>query len=562
MLFSNMRFFLPFLICLLIAMAMVLISFVVKKQYFDLFSRGDNFSISNINRLSFTLKPFLLILALIFIFFALLDPRWGNRSVNVSLEGIDIVFVMDISRSMATKDVLPDRLGNAKLLAKRLAGYLVGNRIALTAFAGFAFNVLPLSLDIEALSSFLEELNFDMIDLQGTNLEDAIRKALELFDFNTLTHRSIVIFTDGEDMEFSPLKQAKEAKKKGVVIFTVGIGTPEGQMIPIYDENGNIIDYLKENGKVVVSKLNENLLNSISKETGGAFFYGNEENIVRLAQRLNEIKKSKFGSSLYSFMEPSFQYFLSVAVFLLIVYILLSGGKMRIFSSGRKLLVVSLLFLLFSIDGGYASQATKGVREYRRGNFDKALDYFQEAHIRDPDNEKLIFNLGNTYYRLGKFDEALNFYEKINNSKSRLVRERAVYNSGNASLENQDYERAIKSYKEILLNGDPDSKIYKKALLNFLYAKEKMKKENQNEKTGKNQNSRQDKKNENKIEKNENSSSQGSSSSSSASVTKQPQKLSRSDVENLLDLIQDEEKKHLAGKKEARIGQFPPKKSW
>ncbi len=291
------------LIFVSIITAIIIYSYFRKKNLINkLFSKSQqNLLLSNLSQPARAVKIISLILALFFICFAVLDPRWGTKSVQATIEGIDVVFVLDISKSMTTPDVVPNRLEVSKKLSSQLMSLLLGNRIGITAFAGYAFNIIPLTTDINASSVFLNELTTDMIDVQGTNLEDAIKKAMELFEKDTLTHKAIVIFTDGEDYEFSPLNQVQLAKEKGITIFTVGIGTPNGGQIPLYDDKGNIIDYLKKDGKTVTSRLNEALLTKISEETKGFYISGNENSMISLAKRLDEIKKSRFGSNIYEF---------------------------------------------------------------------------------------------------------------------------------------------------------------------------------------------------------------------------------------------------------------------
>jgi hypothetical protein len=559
MFFANARILWILLIFLAISVFLVLATFFIKKLFLKSIFQKEGHPLSDINFFTYNLKIVIFLISLIFISISLLDPRWGNKSLNVDLEGIDLVVAMDISRSMLTKDVMPDRLYKAKNLASKLCAYLVGNRVGLTAFAGYAFNMLPLTTDIDALYSFINELSTEMIDVQGTNLEDAIKKALELFDYNALTHKAIVIFTDGEDYEFSPVKQAKEAARKGVKIFTVGIGTPNGQMIPVYDENGNVVDYLKKEGKIVTSRLDENLLRLVAKETEGEYFYGSDENISALARKIDEIKKTKFSNQIYDFLEPQYQYFLAIALLLLLIYLFLPEKKVKFnFKGWIKLIFISTIISLLN-ENIYASLASRGVAEYRKGNYEKALELFQKAFLKDEKNEKLIFNQGNTYYKLNRMDEAKSSFKKLINSKNKIVKEKSIYNLGTTYIDKNEYQKAIETYKDILLNGDKESEIYKKTLWNFLYAKQMLNQTNQN-----NQKEEQNKEKENREKNNnkqENHSQKNSSSSQSASSVA-PQKLSQNEVENLLNLIQEEEKKHIGRKEKAKALRYYPRNEW
>lgn len=540
----------------IILSALILFSYFYRKALFDqLFSRSQkDFILSNFNPLARFIRTIMLLAALLFVSFSLLDPRWGTKSLQADIEGIDVVFIMDISRSMITPDVQPDRLSNARKLSGQLMSLLLGNRIGITAFAGYAFNVVPLTTDVNAATIFLNELSPDMIDVQGTNLEDALKKALELFDKDALTHKAIVLFTDGEDYEFSPLSQVEAAKNRGISIFTVGIGTPNGGQIPLFDQRGNLVDYLKKDGKVVTSKLNDALLSKIASETHGIFVYGNDNSIITLAKKLDEIKKSRFGNNLFEFMEPQFQYFLLFGLLCLFIALLLPERRIRI---SAPLVLLCLLFINGN-NGLYASDASKATSEYRKGKYEEALQNFQKAIIKKPDNEKLRYNEGNTLYQLQKYNEAATSYLGLTNSKDPQIRDRALFNLGNSYLDKQEAGNAIEAYRQILENGDTKNPIYRKALKNFLYAKQQQKNQNQNQQQNKNQNSSSDnKQNQDKQNQNRN---KNEDEKNQANAQQKP--ISPSDVENLLNLIEEEEKKHLSKKERDKTIRNYPRNEW
>ncbi len=553
MLFAKIDYFIIFLLSLIFAVLLVIISTFVKYKFLKHFSKNNSFITYEINRLFYNLRPIILIMALFFTFISLLDPRWRNKSSYGTMEGIDVVMVFDISRSMLTKDVFPDRLTEAKNIGNKILSKLVGNRIGITAFAGFAFNVLPLTTDLEAVSTFINELSTEMIDIQGSNLEDAIKKALSLFEENTLTHKAMIIITDGEDYEFSPLKSAKIAKEKGIIIFTVGIGTPNGGNIPIYDNNGNIIDYLKKDGKVVVSQLNEKMLQQIAEETKGSYF--NSKDIEKLLSKIDQIKKTKFGLSKYEYLEPQYQYFLFIALLFLLIYLYLPVQKVNFFSMKKVLIIITTLLILNNYS--FADLKTKGVKEYKKENYEEALNYFQKAQLKEQKNEKLHYNIGNTYYKLGNYEDSEKYYNRVLKSKNIKLANRSTYNLGNLYLEKNEIDKAIEKYKEVLSTEDPKSELYKKALLNLLYAKQKLQENSkQNQKQDKNQ-----QQNSSEKDKNSQSSKENSSNSSSYSSQNEIDQKPR-DIENLLNLIKEEEKKYM-GKKEKRkaIG-INPKNEW
>jgi len=535
---------------------MLIISIIIKSRLIGkAFDTGQkNLLFSNLSTSGRTIKIASLLIGLFFICFSLLDPRWGSKSLKASIEGIDIVLAMDVSRSMLTPDVYPSRLENAKKLSLQLMSLLIGNRIGITAFAGFAFNVIPLTTDYDAASVFLNDLSPDMIDVQGTNLEDAIKKALELFEKEALTHKAIVIFTDGEDYEFNPLNQIKEARDKGIAIFTIGIGTPVGGQIPLYDERGNIVDYLKKDGQIVTSHLNETMLRKIAMETGGTYFNGNQNAMIELSHKLDEIKKSPFGTQTFDWLEPQFQYFLLIGILFLLIALLMP--ERRIASLKNLFHFIILTFLIFS-NKLYASDASRGTKEYRKGNYEEALKLFQKSIVKNPKEERLRFNEGNSLYQLQKLDEALKSFSILTNSRNKEIENKALYNLGNTFLEKQDYNSAINAYKKILQNEDIRNPIYQKALQNLLYAKQQLRQQqssmnNQQKKDDKNKNESR----ENKDEKNNNK----NQAQDQEQIQQKP--LSPSETENLLNVIAEEEKKHLGEKQKVKGRIFYPKNEW
>ncbi len=405
--------------------------------------------------------------------FSALDPRWGTKSSVNPVEGIDVVFVMDISRSMLASHPgpgSPDRLTAARKYASHLMGLLDGNRIGMTAFAGFAFNVIPLTTDTAAASLFLNELSTDMIDVQGSNLEDALRKALELFEKEALTHRAVVMFTDGEDTEFEPMSQARIARERGVPVFTVWLGGPDGGWIPLTGADGRTADYLKKNGQIVTSRPNPELLRRISAETGGHSFRAEEASVLEIARRLDSIRKTRFGSNVYEYMEPQYQYFLLLAVICLVLSLFLPERGFR------KKLLGSVLAAGALIGAGipgplHASEASRGVGEYRRGKYENALESFRKAAVRDPKNEKLKFNEGASLFRLRRPEESAAAFSGLTNSRDRAVREKSLYNFGVASHETGRREDASDAYRRLLQSLSPESPLYEKTVRNLLYLK-------------------------------------------------------------------------------------------
>ncbi|MCF6158225.1 MAG: VWA domain-containing protein [wastewater metagenome] len=213
----------------------------------------------------------LMIAGMLFLIFTLIEPKWGYRWEEVERKGIDIVVAIDTSRSMLADDVKPNRLEVAKREVEDLLNVLEGDRIGLVAFAGSAFTYCPLTSDYGAFRLFLSDINTNIIPLGGTAITEAIRNGISTFEANQKNHKVMILITDGENHEGDPLRAAAEAKKQGIVIYTVGAGRKDGSYIKIKDESGREV-LLKDNqGLVVKSRLDEITLHKIALETGGLY---------------------------------------------------------------------------------------------------------------------------------------------------------------------------------------------------------------------------------------------------------------------------------------------------
>jgi Ca-activated chloride channel family protein len=215
------------------------------------------------------LRSACLLAALILLILALAGPRWGSHYQEVSQKGVDIMIVLDVSRSMLVEDVEPDRLERAKREISDFVRVVQGDRVGLVAFAGAAFTQCPLTLDYGALAMFLTALSPDMVPVPGTDLAAALQTAMSSFDSTSETDRVILLITDGEDNENQGLQAAREAAKKGIKIFVFGIGDPSGGPIPSANGKGG---FKKDaEGQLILSKLNEEGLKEIASSTGGTY---------------------------------------------------------------------------------------------------------------------------------------------------------------------------------------------------------------------------------------------------------------------------------------------------
>ncbi|RXM46205.1 VWA domain-containing protein [Flavobacterium sp. YO64] len=275
------------------------------------------------------LKISILLLALAFLIIGLVNPKIGTKMETVKREGIDIVFAVDVSRSMLAEDVAPNRLDKSKQLVSQIINSLGNDRIGIVAYAGSAFPVLPITSDYSVAKMFLQSMSPDMVSSQGTSLDEAIRLSAKYFDEKSKTSKLLILISDGEDHSEGASLAAEEANKIGMKIITVGVGTEKGGTIPL-KENGVVRSYQKDqNGETVITKLNQEGLKTIAKATKGGYVYGGntKEVLEYIKNALNNIQKTEFESTQMADFQSQFQWFIGFAFLLLFVDIFLLERK-------------------------------------------------------------------------------------------------------------------------------------------------------------------------------------------------------------------------------------------
>ncbi|MEG8946879.1 VWA domain-containing protein [Rosettibacter firmus] len=275
------------------------------------------------------IKFSLFIVSLLLILIALAKPQIGTKIEEVKQIGIDVYILLDVSKSMLAEDIKPSRLEKAKYEISKLIQRLKGDRIGLIVFAGDAYVQIPLTSDYSAANLFLNAVDVNSVPQPGTAIASAIQLALKSFRYDTNTKKAIVIITDGEDHEGDIDAAIEEANSKGIVIYAIGLGSPAGTPIPIYD-NGNKIGYKKDNqGNIVLTKLDENILREITSKCNGKYYRGTntEDELDAIYNDLAKIEKSEFGSKRITEYEDRFYYFLFPAIILLIVDFFITSNK-------------------------------------------------------------------------------------------------------------------------------------------------------------------------------------------------------------------------------------------
>jgi Ca-activated chloride channel homolog len=272
-------------------------------------------------------KSLLLILAAIVLPLALANPQVGTRIEEVKQEGIDLFIALDVSRSMLAEDVTPNRLEKAKYELHNLINRLSGDRIGLIVFSGEAYTQFPLTIDYGAADLFLDVITVESVSTPGTAIGSSIGQALKSFDFDHPSTKALVIITDGENNSGDAVEAAKDAAGKGVRIYTIGMGSPAGAPIPVYDGNGRQMDFKRDrSGAVVLTKLDDTGLQEIAAIGKGKYFRAtNSQNeLDAIYKDINALEKHEIGVKTFTEFDDKFQYFLFMAFLVLLIEAILS----------------------------------------------------------------------------------------------------------------------------------------------------------------------------------------------------------------------------------------------
>ncbi|MBI4753104.1 VWA domain-containing protein [Candidatus Desantisbacteria bacterium] len=277
----------------------------------------------------FYIKKGLFYSGLFFLIIAMAQPQWGKKEKILSKAGIDIALCFDVSKSMLAKDLKPNRLSNAMASLNLLIDQLVGNRLALVAFAGTSFVECPLTSDMNAIKLFLDSIKCDLIQVPGTNIGEAIDTSVQALG-KSRNSKAIILITDGEDLYGKARTAAKKAKSKGIRIYPIGIGTNMGEPVPEIDGNGNEVGVKRdEKGEIVISRLDSALLNWIARKTGGkAFFVGDKgSTLPGLMTAIALLPKQGIKNSFTTTNNDQFQIFLFLSIVCFAVEFVLSTRR-------------------------------------------------------------------------------------------------------------------------------------------------------------------------------------------------------------------------------------------
>lgn len=461
----------------------------------------------DVSKMRPVVKFWMLLAAMALIIVMMARPQMGTRISHEKRTGIESIIAMDISNSMLAEDVTPSRLDRTKMMVENLVDNFTDDKIGLIVFAGDAFVQLPITSDYVSAKMFLSEIEPSLIATQGTDIATAINMAANSFTQQQGVGKAIIVITDGEDHEGGALEAAKAAKKKGMRVYVLGVGSDKGAPIPL--GNG---DYMKDRtGNTVMTKLNEEMCRQIAEAGGGAYIHvDNNTNAQRqLDSELAKLSKKEMQSTIYSDYDEQFQAFGIIAIILLILEICILESKnpiaRRLNIFGRKQRTTTLIVALLVASASFAQNdrryITQGNKLFRSGQFDKAEVAYRKAIEKNPRNPQAHYNLGNSLMAQKKDSAAVQSFQKSTELETSKIRKAmAFHNMGVVCQQHKMYGEAIEAYKNSLrLNPKDDATRYNLELCKRQQRNQKNQdKQDQNKQKDKNGNDQKDEKQKNK----------------------------------------------------------------
>jgi Ca-activated chloride channel family protein len=262
---------------------------------------------------------------------AVANPQIGTKLEEIKREGVDIIIALDVSNSMMAEDFKPNRLERAKRAIEKLVENLKSDRIGIVVFAGNAFIQLPITSDYSAAKLYTSSINTKTVPTQGTALGTAIEKCISALEHDDSNNKAIIVISDGENHEDDPLGAAKKAAKKGILIHTIGMGSPKGSPIPIYNGKNKVGYKSDKSGTTVVSKLDENMLKEIASVGQGVYVRATNSStgLRSIFDEINRMEKKEYEAKQYTDYEDRFQPFISLALLILLIEFILSETKSK-----------------------------------------------------------------------------------------------------------------------------------------------------------------------------------------------------------------------------------------
>jgi Ca-activated chloride channel family protein len=393
----------------------------------------------------------LLVLSVGLLIFTLARPMWGFAWEEATQRGLDIIVAIDTSRSMLAEDLAPNRLTRAKLGALDLMALAKNDRLGLVAFAGTAFLQCPLTLDEEAFRQSVEALEVGIIPQGGSAIGEAIDVAAKAFKEGD-NHKILILLTDGEDHETGAIEAAERGARSGLKIFTVGVGTPNGELLREPDDSGSLRYVKDDEGNVVKSRLNETLLTQLATASDGFYLaMSGSQTMEMLYQRgLAPLPQGELSTKLVRRYQERFQWPLGIAILLLMIELFLPDRKKvrePAAPSGQTpqraplARAAAVLMALCVAVPGFASTG-KALQAYEKGDFEAAEKEYLRLLEKRPNDHRLAYNAGAAAYQASRFGEAAGHFASALTSPDLELQERAYYNLGNTFFRLGDREQA------------------------------------------------------------------------------------------------------------------------
>lgn len=484
-------------------------------------------------------KFILLEVILTLLIIMLARPQMGTSISHEKRIGIETIIALDVSNSMLAQDVEPSRLDRSKMMIENLVDNFKDDKVGLIVFAGDAFVQLPITSDYVSAKMFLSDISPAMIATQGTDIARAIDMAMHSFTQQKGIGKAIIVITDGENHEGGAVEAANAARKDGMRVYVLGVGSTKGSPIPIPGSG----DYMKDNsGSTVMSALNEDMCRQIAKAGGGAYIHvdNNVNAQDQLNSELDKLARKETSSVIYSDYDEQFQAFGVIALVLLIVETCILDKKNRVFRrfrlfSAKKKNVTFVLLAIFCCSTALAQSDRQYIREgnrkFQAGNYLKAEVDYRKALEKNSRNPQAEFNLGNALLAQQKDSAAIVAYERAAKIETNPRRKAMSYhNIGVICQGHRLFGEAIEAYKNALrLNPKDDETRY-----NLELCKRQLKQQRKKPQKNKKNNSGKNQKNQNN--KNDKQKQQQNKSQSS------PDKMSRENAEQLLNAVVQQER--------------------
>ena len=487
--------------------------------------------VKNFSPVRFGIKATLALLALAAVVMGAANFQRPGAMQNVKRQGVDVMLVLDVSKSMLAKDIKPSRLEKAKQLLIRLNDKLESDRIGLVLFAGRAYLQMPLTTDHGAARMYIQDASPDVVPTQGTVIGEVLKMANTSFNSKERKYKAILLVSDGEDHDPEAMTVAKTLAANGVMINAVGIGSPEGS--PIVDPTTGELKK-DEQGNTVISKLNEPELQQLADATHGHYIRLDnvDDALITESQQLEGVEKKALSDSEFIDYRSYFQWFLGIALVLLLVEYFLSERRRQL----RVAAIIGVLLMGASLTSSAQTQngdaqVRSGNRYYKKKQLDQSQQQYEEAVRKAPENPTANYNLGNAQFRKNNYADAANSYNNSveHSGDDKAMQEKGLYNKGVALIKQQKLQESIEAWKKALrlnVNDEDARENLQKALMQLKQQQQQQQQEKKKEQDKK------DKKEEKKDQQQD----------QPQQPKPQPSRLNKQQVEQYLKTLQQKEK--------------------